>query len=79
MACGEVFRKLIVAFDNGRATYPTMVPATTLSGSLDGMVISHVTARGAPESVRFWGEPPLVCEPDVAIFGIDYVVGFMWS
>jgi arginase len=49
------------------------VPATTPSGCLDGMVISHVTGRGAPELVRFWGEPPLVREPDVALFGIDRV------
>jgi arginase len=49
------------------------VPATTPSGCLDGMVISHVIGRGAPELVRFWGEPPLVREPDVAIFGIDRV------
>jgi arginase len=49
------------------------VPATTPSGCLDGMVISHVVGRGAPELVRFWGEPPLVREPDVAIFGIDRV------
>jgi arginase len=49
------------------------VPATTPSGILDGMVISHVVGRGAPELVRFWGEPPLVREPDVAIFGIDRV------
>ena len=49
------------------------VPATTPSGCLDGMVISHVAGRGAPELVRFWGEPPLVREPDVALFGIDRV------
>jgi arginase len=49
------------------------VPATTPSGCLDGMVISHVVGRGAPELVRFWGEPPLIREPDVAIFGIDRV------
>ena len=49
------------------------VPATTPSGCLDGMVISHVIGRGAPELVRFWGEPPLVREPDVAIFGIDRI------
>jgi arginase len=48
-------------------------PATTPSGCLDGMVISHATGRGAPELVRFWGEPPLVREPDVAIFGIDRI------
>jgi arginase len=49
------------------------VPATTPTGCLDGMVISHVVGRGAPELVRFWGEPPLIREPDVAIFGIDRV------
>ena len=43
-------------------------PATTPSGCIDGMVISHVVGRGAPELVRFWGEPPLIREPDVAIF-----------
>jgi hypothetical protein len=37
------------------------------------MVISHVVGRGAPELVRFWGEPPLIREPDVAVFGIDRV------
>ena len=47
------------------------MPATTPSGCVDGMVISHVIGRGAPELVRFWGEPPLVREPDVALFGID--------
>lgn len=45
-------------------------PATTPSGSLDGMVISHVTGRGAAELVRFWSEPPLVRDPDVALFGV---------
>ena len=49
------------------------VPATTPSGCIDGMVISHVVGRGAPELVRFWGEPPLVREPDVAVFGIERV------
>lgn len=47
------------------------VPATTLSGSVDGMVISQIVGRGAPELVRFWGEPPLVREPDIALFGMD--------
>jgi arginase len=45
-------------------------PATTSSGSVDGMVISHVVGRGAAELVRFWSEPPLVREPDVALFGV---------
>jgi arginase len=47
------------------------VPATTPSGCIDGMVISHVIGRGAPELVRFWGEPPLVRAPDVALFGFE--------
>lgn len=46
------------------------VPATTPSGCIDGMLISHISGRGAPELVRFWGEPPLVREPEIAIFGI---------
>ena len=46
-------------------------PATTPTGCVDGMVVSHVIGRGAPELVRFWGEPPLVREPDVVLFGVD--------
>lgn len=48
-------------------------PATTPSGCLDGMVISHMTGRGAAELVRFWGEPPLVRDPDIALFGVDRI------
>jgi arginase len=47
------------------------LPATTPSGCMDGMVISQIIGRGAPELVRFWGEPPLVREPDVALFGFE--------
>jgi arginase len=47
------------------------LPATTRSGCVDGMVISHIIGRGAPELVRFWGEPPLVREPDIALFGFE--------
>jgi arginase len=46
-------------------------PATTTSGCLDGMVVSHLTGRGAAEMVRFWGEPPLIREPDMELFGTD--------
>jgi len=48
-------------------------PATTPSGRLDGMVVAHFTGRGAPELVRFWGEPPLVREPDVTLFGLERI------
>jgi hypothetical protein len=34
------------------------------------MVVSHLTGRGAAEMVRFWGEPPLIREPDLALFGV---------
>ena len=46
-------------------------PATTPSGCLDGMVVSHLTGHGAPELVRFWSEPFLVREPDLALFGVS--------
>src|SRR5579875_2873503 len=48
-------------------------PATTKTGALDGMVVSHITGRGAAELVRFWSEPPLVRDPDVALFGVARV------
>ncbi|MGB8590977.1 MAG: arginase family protein [Candidatus Acidiferrales bacterium] len=47
------------------------IPATTPSGCVDGMVVAHLTGRGAAELVRFWGEPPLVRDPDIALFGVD--------
>jgi arginase len=46
-------------------------PASTPSGRIDGMVVAHIIGRGAPELVRFWGEPPLVREPDVTLYGIE--------
>ncbi|HKV24886.1 MAG TPA: arginase family protein [Candidatus Acidoferrum sp.] len=46
-------------------------PASTPSGRIDGMVVAHIIGRGAPELVRFWGESPLVREPDVTLFGLD--------
>ena len=48
-------------------------PATTPSGRLDGMVVAHFTGRGAAELVRFWGEPPLVREPDITLFGLQRI------
>lgn len=46
-------------------------PGTTPSGRVDGMAVAHIVGRGAPELVRFWGEPPLVREPDITLFGIE--------
>lgn len=57
---------IYMARDGGLQT-----PATTSTGSVEGMVVSHLTGHGAAEMVRFWGEPPLVREPDLALFGVD--------
>jgi arginase len=46
-------------------------PASTPSGRLDGMALAAIIGRGSPELVRFWGEPPLVREPDTLIFGLE--------
>ena len=46
-------------------------PASTPSGRIDGMVVAHIIGKGSPELVRFWGEPPLVREPDVMLFGLS--------
>jgi arginase len=48
-------------------------PASTPSGRLDGMVLASIIGRGSPELVRFWGEPPLVREPDTVIFGLERI------
>jgi len=61
------FRKIGVIYMDRAADLRT--PSTTTSGCLDEMVVSHLTGRGAAELIRFWGEPPLVREPDVALFG----------
>jgi len=45
-------------------------PATTPSGRLDGMVLASIFGKGSPELVRFWGEPPLVREPDTLVYGL---------
>jgi arginase len=46
-------------------------PASTPSGRLDGMVLASIIGRGSPELVRFWGEPPLVREPDTVVYGLE--------
>lgn len=46
-------------------------PASTPSGRLDGMVLAAIQGRGSAELVRFWGEPPLVREPDTLIYGLE--------
>ncbi|HXX43560.1 MAG TPA: arginase family protein [Candidatus Acidoferrales bacterium] len=62
------FRHVGLVYMDGDADLAT--PATTSTGCVDGMVISHVVGRGAAELVRFWSEPPLVREPDLALFGV---------
>jgi arginase len=63
------FRHISMIYMDADADLNT--PATTPSGCLDGMVVSHLTGRGAPELVRFWSEPFLVREPDLALFGVS--------
>jgi arginase len=63
------FHKISLVYVDRDADLNT--PATTPSGCVDGMVVSHLTGRGAAELVRFWAEPPLVREPDLALFGVD--------
>ncbi|HEX8871274.1 MAG TPA: arginase family protein [Candidatus Acidoferrum sp.] len=46
-------------------------PASTPSGRLDGMALAGIIGRGSPELVRFWGEPPLVREPDTLVYGLE--------
>jgi arginase len=46
-------------------------PASTPSGRLDGMALAAIIGKGSPELVRFWGEPPLVREPDTLIYGLQ--------
>lgn len=63
------FRNVGMIYMDGDADLNT--PATTPSGCVDGMVVTHLSGRGAAELVRFWGEPPLVREPDLALFGVS--------
>ncbi|HEY6465010.1 MAG TPA: arginase family protein [Candidatus Acidoferrales bacterium] len=63
------FRNVSMLYADADADMQT--PATTPSGCVDGMVVSHLTGRGASELVRFWSEPPLVREPDLALFGVS--------
>ena len=46
-------------------------PASTPSGRLDGMALAAIHGRGSAELVRFWGEPPLVREPDTLLYGLE--------
>lgn len=67
-AVRRYFRNVALIYMDRDADLNT--PTTTESGCLDGMVVSHITGRGAAELVRFWSEPPLVRDPDVALFGV---------
>jgi arginase len=45
-------------------------PMNTEDGVVAPMTVSHLIGQGAAELVRFWKEPPLVREPDLALFGL---------
>jgi len=70
-AARRYFRNVSLVYMDSDADLNT--PATSASGSVDGMVISHIVGRGAAEMVRFWGEPPLVREPDILLFGANRI------
>src|SRR6266566_1534638 len=53
------------------APFPRMCATTMPSMRPEGMVVAHILGKGAPELVRFWGEQPLVREPDVTLFGLE--------
>jgi arginase len=63
------FKHLNVIWMDAHADLNT--PAITPSGCVCGMVVAHMTGHGAAELVRFWGEPPLVREPGVMLFGVQ--------
>lgn len=65
------FRHVAMIYMDSDADLQT--PATTSTGCVDGMVASHITGRGAAEMVRFWPEPPLVRDPDLALFGVERI------
>lgn len=67
-AVRRYFRNVALIYMDRDADLNT--PASTQSGCLDGMVVAHITGRGAAELVRFWSEPPLVRDPDAALFGV---------
>jgi arginase len=46
-------------------------PAATEDGLVEPMVVSLLVGQGPAELVRYWNEPPLVREPDLALFGFD--------
>lgn len=45
-------------------------PQKTDDGLVEPMMVSHLIGQGAAEMVRFWKEPPVVREPDLALFGL---------
>lgn len=56
---------------SGHARFHT--PACTEDGLVEPMVVSLLVGQGPAELVRYWNEPPLVREPDLALFGLDAI------
>ncbi len=50
-------------------------PATTFTGSLDGMVLAHILGRGADELSRFGSRHPLLEEGNITLFGYSPQAG----
>jgi arginase len=52
-------------------------PETTPSGIFDGMVLTHVLGRGAPQLAGIWPRRPLMSEEDVVLFGYNVESGWI--
>lgn len=52
-------------------------PETTSTGIFDGMVMSHLLGRGAPQLAGIGPRQPLLSEEDVALFGYDAGSGWI--
>lgn len=50
-------------------------PDTTPSGIFDGMVIAHITGKGADTLARFGPRYPLMAEEDIVMFGYNAEAG----
>src|SRR5207237_5756031 len=46
-------------------------PACTRAGRIAGRVVARIPGKAARELARSCGEPPLVGEPDVTLFGLE--------
>lgn len=75
--CGLVkrYQRLGLLYFDGDLDFNT--PEVSPSGTLDGMVLSHITGMGSPKLSRIAPRFPLVPEERVAVFGYNPEAGFI--